>query len=193
MIQFHRFIIIIVLTRRTFLTTQCHLPSSFFSLGTLFVASSIQLLSAECFSSKGLPTNTRSSRHGSSASFTNSATSTKRIFHTQNSTTFQYHCSSFVTSQDTQLFKIFQRVWEIHIIQNQSLKTLWGRRGLEYILLLLMLAKGWNKVTWCSVKCSNVRLQLWGIPTLCAPSVWAKLNYERVFQFLWKKLFWGFV
>lgn len=60
---------------------QSHLPSSFFSLGTLLVASSIQFPSAECFSSKGFPTNTRSSRHGSSASFRNSATNTKNMFH----------------------------------------------------------------------------------------------------------------
>lgn len=60
---------------------QGYSPSSFFSLGTLLVASSIQFPSTECFSSKGLPTNTRSSRHGSSASFTNSALSTKNTFH----------------------------------------------------------------------------------------------------------------
>jgi hypothetical protein len=39
------------------------------------------LPSAVCFSSKGLPTKTRSSKDGSSASFTNSATSTKNAFH----------------------------------------------------------------------------------------------------------------
>lgn len=60
---------------------QRHSPSSFFSLGTLLVASSIQFPSAECFSSRGLPTNTRSSRQGSSASFTNSATGTKNTSH----------------------------------------------------------------------------------------------------------------
>lgn len=49
------------------------LPSSFFKLGTLLVASSIHVPSAEYFSSKGFPTNTRSTNDGSSASFANSA------------------------------------------------------------------------------------------------------------------------
>lgn len=49
-----------------------YLPSSFFRLGTLLVASSIQVPSAEYFSSKGFPTKTRSSSVESSASFANS-------------------------------------------------------------------------------------------------------------------------
>lgn len=48
------------------------LPSSFFRLGTLLVASSIQVPSAEYFSSKGLPTKTRSTSDERSASFANS-------------------------------------------------------------------------------------------------------------------------
>ena len=50
------------------------LPSSFFRLGSLLQASSIQFPSAECFSSRGFPTNTMSTRHGRSASLTNSPT-----------------------------------------------------------------------------------------------------------------------
>lgn len=62
-------------------------PSSFFRLGSLFVASSIHVPSAECFSSRGFPTNTRSTRHGSSASLTNSpATHAKHNIHHSNFT-----------------------------------------------------------------------------------------------------------
>lgn len=48
------------------------LPSSFLSLGSLLVASSTQFPSSECFSSRGFPTNTRSTSSGRSASFRNS-------------------------------------------------------------------------------------------------------------------------
>lgn len=60
-------------------TETCYSPSSFLSLGSLFVASSIQLPSAAHFSSNGFPTNTRSTRDGRSASFRNSAEGTNNI------------------------------------------------------------------------------------------------------------------
>ena len=48
------------------------LPSNFFRFGSLLEASSIQIPSVECFSSRGFPTNTRSMRQDRSASLTNS-------------------------------------------------------------------------------------------------------------------------
>lgn len=85
--------------RKPFPAGQGHSPSSFFSFGTLLVASSIQLPSAECFSSSGLPTNTRSSRHGSSASFTNSAASTQNTVHADKLGSNSYSFGDRIQSQ----------------------------------------------------------------------------------------------